>query len=115
MAAGMEHCKLAGYSACDEGSSNTPSCQAGAEPVGFAPAPRLSNGVRVELTKLAGKEFFMLYWALIFLVIAIIAAIFGFSGIAVASAGIAKILFFIFIVIFVVMLIAHLGRRGSSI
>jgi uncharacterized membrane protein YtjA (UPF0391 family) len=57
----------------------------------------------------------MLYWALMFLIVAIIAAIFGFGGIAVAAAGIAKILFFIFLVLFVIMLITHLGRRGSSI
>ena len=38
----------------------------------------------------------MLYWALVFLIVAIIAAIFGFGGVAVAAAGIAKLLFFIF-------------------
>jgi uncharacterized membrane protein YtjA (UPF0391 family) len=36
----------------------------------------------------------MLYWALVFLIVAIIAAIFGFGGVAVAAAGIAKLLFF---------------------
>ena len=55
----------------------------------------------------------MLYWALIFLVVAIIAGLFGFGGIASASAGIAQVLFFIFLVIFVVTLVMHLvrGRR----
>ncbi len=56
----------------------------------------------------------MLYWALMFLLIAVVAAVLGFGGIAVAAAGIAKILFFIFVVLFAVTLIAHLGRRGSS-
>ena len=58
----------------------------------------------------------MLYWALMFLIIAIIAGFFGFGGIAIAAAGIAKILFFIFLVIFVVMLITGLmGRRSPPI
>jgi uncharacterized membrane protein YtjA (UPF0391 family) len=53
----------------------------------------------------------MLYYSLVFLLIAILAAIFGFGGIAVMSAGIAKILFFIFIVLFVVSLVTHMSRR----
>jgi uncharacterized membrane protein YtjA (UPF0391 family) len=56
-------------------------------------------------------EVTMLYWALVFLIVAIVAAIFGFGGIAVASAGIAKILFFIFLVLFVVSLIFRGVRR----
>ena len=39
----------------------------------------------------------MLYWALIFLVVALIAGALGFGGIAGASAGIAQILFFVFL------------------
>lgn len=54
----------------------------------------------------------MLYYALVFLLIAILAGVFGFGGIAVASAGIAKILFFVFIVLFVVSLITHTMRRA---
>jgi len=46
----------------------------------------------------------MLYYALVFLLIAIVAAIFGFGGIAVVSAGVAKILF-------LVSLITHMSRR----
>lgn len=53
----------------------------------------------------------MLYWALVFLVIALLAAVFGFTGVYVAAAGIAKILFFIFLVLFVVSLVAG-GLRG---
>jgi uncharacterized membrane protein YtjA (UPF0391 family) len=53
----------------------------------------------------------MLYYALVFLLIAVLAAIFGFGGVAIASAGIAKILFFVFIVLFVVSLITHMSRR----
>jgi uncharacterized membrane protein YtjA (UPF0391 family) len=54
----------------------------------------------------------MLYYALVFLLIAILAGVFGFGGIAVASAGIAKILFFVFIVLFLVSLITHAARRA---
>jgi len=58
----------------------------------------------------------MLYWALMFLIVAIIAGFLGFGGIAFAAAGIAKILFFIFLVVFVVMLITGvLGRRSPPI
>ncbi len=57
----------------------------------------------------------MLYWALVFLVVAIIAALFGFGVIASAAAGVAKILFFIFLVVFVISLIMGLSRRGTSI
>ncbi|MCA0943281.1 DUF1328 domain-containing protein [Yangia mangrovi] len=54
----------------------------------------------------------MLYWALLFFVVAIVAAIFGFGGIASASAGIAQVLFFIFLVLFVVTLIMRFVRRA---
>lgn len=47
----------------------------------------------------------MLYWTLIFLVIALVAGLFGFGGIASASAGIAKILFGIFLVLFLLSLV----------
>lgn len=55
----------------------------------------------------------VLYWALIFLVLALIAGVFGFGGIASAAAGIAKILFFVFLVLFVVGLLFNAFRgRG---
>lgn len=58
----------------------------------------------------------MLYWALVFFIIAIIAAIFGFGGIAATAAGIAKILFFVFLVIFLISLVIGLaGRRRPPI
>ncbi|HLH01078.1 MAG TPA: DUF1328 domain-containing protein [Bryobacteraceae bacterium] len=53
----------------------------------------------------------MLYWALMFLLVAILAAVFGFTGISIVAAGVAKILFFIFLVLFVISLIAHVTRR----
>ena len=58
----------------------------------------------------------MLYWALMFLIIALITGLLGFDGIAFAAAGIAKILFFIFLVVFAIMLITGLmGRRSPPI
>jgi len=53
----------------------------------------------------------MLYWALMFFVVALLAAIMGFGGVAVAAAGVAKILFFVFLVLFLVSLVAHMSRR----
>ena len=66
---------------------------------------------RFEQAKRGGS---MLYWALVFLIVAIIAAIFGFGGVAVAAAGIAKLLFFIFLVVFIITLITGLTRRGRT-
>jgi uncharacterized membrane protein YtjA (UPF0391 family) len=54
----------------------------------------------------------MLYWALIFFVVALIAAAFGFGGIASASAGIAQILFVIFLILLVASLVMHFFSRG---
>ncbi|OBR48530.1 hypothetical protein A6456_34905 [Paraburkholderia tropica] len=54
-------------------------------------------------------EVCMLYYAVVFFIIAIIAAIFGFGGIAAGAAGIAKILFFVFAVLFIASL--FFGRR----
>ena len=55
----------------------------------------------------------MLYWALMFLVIALVAAIFGFGGIASTATGIAQILFVIAIVLFLVSLLAGFLRRRT--
>jgi uncharacterized membrane protein YtjA (UPF0391 family) len=48
----------------------------------------------------------MLYWSVVFLIIAMVAAFLGFTGVYVAAAGIAKILFFIFLVLFIVSLLS---------
>ena len=53
----------------------------------------------------------MLYWSLIFLVIALLAALFGFTSIYVAAAGIAKILFFVFLILFLLSLLTGTVRR----
>lgn len=53
----------------------------------------------------------MLYWALVFFVVALVAGAFGFGGVAAASSGIAQILFFLFLVLFAASLILGLVRR----
>jgi uncharacterized membrane protein YtjA (UPF0391 family) len=55
----------------------------------------------------------MLYWALVFLVIALTAGILGFTGVAVAAAGIAKILFVIFLILFLISIVTHLARGAT--
>lgn len=55
----------------------------------------------------------MLYWALMFLVVALVAAIFGFGGIASTATGIAQVLFVIALVMFVVSLLAGFMRRNT--
>jgi len=55
----------------------------------------------------------MLYWALVFFVIAIVAAIFGFGGIAAGASSIAQVLFFLFLIVAVASLIMG-TRRGPK-
>jgi uncharacterized membrane protein YtjA (UPF0391 family) len=54
----------------------------------------------------------MLFWALMFLVIALVAAVFGFGGIASTATGMAQILFVIALVLFIVSLFAGFLRRN---
>jgi uncharacterized membrane protein YtjA (UPF0391 family) len=54
----------------------------------------------------------MLYWSLVFLIIALVAGLFGFGLIAGTSWAIAKVLFFVFLVVFIISLIMGFsGRR----
>jgi len=64
-------------------------------------------------TRFAGRKH-MLYYAVVFFVIALLAAVFGFGGIAAGAAGIAKILFIVFLVLFVVSLIFGMRGRGRG-
>lgn len=68
----------------------------------------------ITFNALKKKGFIMLYWALVFFVIALIAAALGFGGIAGGAMTIAQILFFIFLVLFVVFLITGLVRRPRA-
>jgi uncharacterized membrane protein YtjA (UPF0391 family) len=56
----------------------------------------------------------MLYYALVFLLVALVAGFLGFGGVAFAAAGIAKILFFVFLVVFLVTLLMHLLRGDAA-
>ncbi|PRP93706.1 DUF1328 family protein [Enhygromyxa salina] len=56
----------------------------------------------------------MLYYALIFFIIAIIAAIFGFGGITTGAASIAQILFWVFLVSAVATTVMHMVRRDKD-
>ena len=60
----------------------------------------------------SSREIAMLYYAVVFLIIALIAALFGFTGIAAGAAGIAKILFVVFLIVAVVTFVMSLIRRG---
>jgi uncharacterized membrane protein YtjA (UPF0391 family) len=53
----------------------------------------------------------MLYYAVVFFVVAVVAALLGFTGIAAGAAGIAKILFVVFLLLFIVSLIMGMKRR----
>jgi uncharacterized membrane protein YtjA (UPF0391 family) len=55
----------------------------------------------------------MLYYALMFLLIALIAGVLGFGVVAFAAAEVARIFFFVFVVLFLVSLVSHLFRRAN--
>src|SRR6185437_13134699 len=67
------------------------------------------NRVRALRPIVQGGE--MLYYAVVFFIIALIAALFGFGGIAAGAAGIAKILFVVFLIVALVTFLLSLVRR----
>jgi uncharacterized membrane protein YtjA (UPF0391 family) len=54
----------------------------------------------------------LLYWAVVFLIIAVVAALFGFGGVAGTAMEGAKIIFWIAVVLFVISLLFGFMRRG---
>ena len=46
----------------------------------------------------------MLYWALVFLVVAVIAGLFGFNGVAGSATAISKTLFGVFLILFLAVI-----------
>lgn len=54
----------------------------------------------------------MLYYALIFFIVAIVAGVLGFGVIAGTAAWVAKVLFFVFLILFVISLIRGRGSRA---
>jgi uncharacterized membrane protein YtjA (UPF0391 family) len=57
------------------------------------------------------RRTFVLYYAVVFFIVALIAALFGFGGIAAGAAGIAKILFIIFLIVSIVTFLMSLARK----
>jgi uncharacterized membrane protein YtjA (UPF0391 family) len=55
----------------------------------------------------------MLYYALVFLLVALVAGALGFGMVAFAATEMARILFFIFLVLFLVTLFSHWSRRRN--
>jgi uncharacterized membrane protein YtjA (UPF0391 family) len=53
----------------------------------------------------------MLYYAVIFFIVALIAALFGFAGVVAAAAGFAKILFFLFLILAVMTFLMSLTKN----
>jgi uncharacterized membrane protein YtjA (UPF0391 family) len=53
----------------------------------------------------------LLYWAVVFLVVALVAALFGFGGVAGTAMEGARLLFWVAIVLFVISLIVGFVRR----
>jgi uncharacterized membrane protein YtjA (UPF0391 family) len=54
----------------------------------------------------------LLYWAVVFLVVALVAALLGFGGVAGVAMEGARLLFWVAIVLFIIALIGGLFRRG---
>jgi uncharacterized membrane protein YtjA (UPF0391 family) len=54
----------------------------------------------------------MMYWAVVFFVIAIVSAFFGFGGISSSAADIGRMLFYVALIVFVVSLVLGLSRRS---
>ncbi|MCZ8314237.1 DUF1328 domain-containing protein [Phreatobacter sp.] len=54
----------------------------------------------------------LLYWAVVFLIVAVVAAFLGFGGVAGTAMSGAQLLFWVAIVLFVVSVVASLIRRA---
>ena len=55
----------------------------------------------------------MLYWAILFLIIALVAGFLGFGGVASAATGVAQIFFYLFLAVFLLTLIIGATRRDT--
>jgi uncharacterized membrane protein YtjA (UPF0391 family) len=76
---------------------------------------KLARSLRPEfLSRVAAvttRGIVMLYYAVVFFIVALIAALFGFGGIAAGAASIAKILFIIFLIVSIVTFLMSLARK----
>jgi uncharacterized membrane protein YtjA (UPF0391 family) len=89
---------------------STPQCRVRGRGTGNAKRPPAAAPFAADVST-NSLEVVMLYYAIVFFVIALVAALFGFGGIAAGAAGIAKILFFAFLVIAIVTFLMSLARR----
>ncbi|MCX8256306.1 hypothetical protein RHAL1_00891 [Beijerinckiaceae bacterium RH AL1] len=53
----------------------------------------------------------LLYWALIFLVIALVAGVLGFGGVAAGAESIGKIIFYVALILLLISLVLNFTRR----
>ena len=72
--------------------------------------PDRGDGYQSQAIELFSERSLMLYYSLVFLVIAMLAGVLGFGLVAFAAAEVARICFFIFVVLFLVSLISHVSR-----
>jgi len=77
--------------------------------VGTKPATQVFD--RGVCRRHSNKEPAVLYYAVVFFIVALIAALFGFGGIAAGAAGIAKVLFIIFLIVSIVTFLMSLARK----
>lgn len=71
--------------------------------------------MRSWINELSWERMQMLYYSLVFLVLALVAGVFGFGLVASTAAGIAKILFFVFLVMFLIGLVSNATRRTGGL
>ncbi len=53
----------------------------------------------------------LLYWALIFLIVALVAGVFGFGGVAAGAESIGRIIFYVAIILLLISLVLNFTRR----
>jgi uncharacterized membrane protein YtjA (UPF0391 family) len=73
------------------------------------------GGVRSSVDgwrRLRFQESGMIYWGLVFIIIAVMATAFGLGGIAAASAGVAQLLAMLLTVLFAISILAGFYRRA---
>jgi uncharacterized membrane protein YtjA (UPF0391 family) len=72
-----------------------------------------SPNERLGTARLQREVIVMLYYALVFLVLALVAGFFGFGGVAGTAASIAQVLFAVFLIALIVSVVAN-AIRGRS-
>ena len=100
--------------------ANTPECNDNLlSHMEFFARPALARSLQTESqarapqrhSRFPASEIIVLYYAVVYFIVALIAALVGFGGIAAGAAGIAKILFIIFLLVSVVTFMLSLARK----